>query len=328
MQEELQKLIDMYTLSPEQFEDYKKNVIMTLTTGVYPAKETKEVLMIVGGQPGAGKTRLSTAVMDELQKNAVKVDFDELRALHPFYQAVCSSYPEIVHRILRYDTDEVKKEVLKYLIDNGYNVIYEGALRVTQGFIDFTKDFREKGYNVKLNVMAVPELESYGSGFVRYAMALLTNKTPRWIEKSLHDESYQGVVNTVRAFEQQEIADDIRVFVRGDSEASNPQKIYSKDGNEYKDAVTAVEVGREKCRRKAVEDFTTKFNMVKGIFEQKCPELLEQLNIWKELYEKEQNYFVAFLSTTGIQNSGKMVADAVNKIGKISSDDSKEISID
>ena len=68
--------------------------------------------------------------------------------------------------------------------------------------------------------------------------------------------------------------------------------------------------------------------MVKGIFEQKCPELLEQLNIWKELYEKEQNYFVAFLSTTGIQNSGKMVADAVNKIGKISSDDSKEISID
>ena len=308
MQEELQKLVDMYTLSQEQFEEYRKNVIMTLTTGVQPAENTKEILMIIGGQPGAGKTRLSTAVYEELQRNAVKVDFDELRALHPFYQTVCASYPEIVHRILQFDTNKVKKDVLKYLINNRYNVIYEGALRVTQGFVDFTRDFKEKGYNVKLNVMAVPELESYGSSFVRYAMALLTNKTPRWVEKGLHDASYEGVKNTVRTFEEQNISDDIRVFVRGDNEVSNPQKIYSKEGNEYKDAVTAVEVGREQGRRKAVEDFPTKFNMVKVIFEQKCPEFLDQLDIWKELYEKEQKYFCAFLSNADDDSSSKFKA--------------------
>ena len=65
MQEELKKLVDMYTLSPAQFEEYKKNVIMILTTGVQKAKENKDILMIVGGQPGAGKSRLSTAMNEE-----------------------------------------------------------------------------------------------------------------------------------------------------------------------------------------------------------------------------------------------------------------------
>lgn len=293
MQEELQKLVDMYTLSPKQFEEYKKNVIMTLTTGVQPAEKQKEILMIIGAQPGAGKSRLSAAINEELKKNVVKVDFDELRALHPFYQEVCASHPEIVHRILQFDTNDVKKEVLKFLIEKGYNVIYEGALRDTQGFIDFTKDFKENGYNIKLNVMAVPELESYGSAFVRYAVALMTNRIPRWVEKNLHDASYEGVINTVKAFDEQNIADDIRIFVRGEGESSNPRRIYSKEGQEYKDPVTAVEVGRENGRKKAVADFPAKFQMVKGIFEAKCPELVEKLKPWEQLYKSELRHFDA-----------------------------------
>lgn len=293
MQEELEELIDMYTLSPEQFEEYRKNIIMMLTTGVQPVGDKKEVLMIVGGQPGAGKTRLSSAIYEELQKNVVKVDFDELRGMHPYYQTVCASYPSIVHRILADDTNNVKKEAFKYLIENGYNVIYEGALRDTQGFVDFAKQFKENGYNVNLNIMAVPELESYGSTFVRYAAEIMTNGKPRWVEKELHDASYNGVIETAKAFEEENISDEIRVFVRGNDVNTDPKKIYSSLEKQYKDAATAIKLGREDGRKKAVDDFLLKYQFVVDVFKMKCPELLEKLKQWKELYESEQKHFEA-----------------------------------
>ena len=290
MQEKIQELVDMYTLSPEQFENYKKDVIMMLTTGVQPAQEGKQTLMIVGGQPGAGKSRLAKMIEEELKKNAVRVDFDQLRLMHPYYQTVCASYPDIVHRILQYDTNDVKKEAFKFLIENGYNVIYEGALRVTQGFVEFAKQFKENEYNIKLNIMAVPELESYGSTFFRYAVELMTEGSPRWVEKELHDASYEGVVETVNAFEKEKISDEIRVFVRGEN-YENPRKIYSTKERQYKDSVTAIKVGRENGRRKAVEDFSLKYQLVIDVFKKKCPELLEKLKPWEELYEREQKHF-------------------------------------
>lgn len=292
MQEELQKLVDMYTLSPEQFENYKKDVIMMLTTGVQPAQKGKQALMIIGGQPGAGKSRLANMIDEELQKNAVRVDFDQLRLMHPYYQTVCASYPDIVHRILQYDTNDVKKEAFKFLIDNGYNVIYEGALRDTQGFVEFAKQFKENGYNINLNVMAVPELESYGSTFFRYSVEIMTGGNPRWVEKELHDASYKGVVETSRIFEEEEISDNVRVFVRGENN-TNPREIYSTSEKQYKDSETAIRVGRENGRKKAAEDFILKHQLVIDVFSKKCPELLEKLKPWEELYEKEQKHFDA-----------------------------------
>ena len=289
MQDEIQKLIEMYRLQDDKFEDYKNKELMTLTTGAQPSKD--KTLIIVGGQSGAGKSRLITTSNEELERNAVIVNFDELRSAHPFYQEVSRSYSEIVHRILHSDTEKVKNEILQILIEKGYNVIYEGALRNTQGFVDFANKFKENGYKIKMNVMAVPKLESYGSTFVRYALALLTNNTPRWVEKTFHDSSYEGVIKTVQEFENKGIVDDISVFVRGDSSEKNPKKIYSKEGRQYRDSITAIEAGRESGRRQAVQDYPTKFQMVKDVFEKKQPELLGNLKEWEELYSQEVEHF-------------------------------------
>ena len=125
------------------------------------------------------------------------------------------------------------------------------------------------------------------------AAALLTNKTPRWVEKSLHDASYDGVLKTVQAFDEQKIADDIRVFVRGDSSDANPKKIYSTHERQYRDSITAIEVGRENGRRQAIQDYPTKYKMVKDILQQKQPEILDNLKQWEELYESEVEHFRA-----------------------------------
>ena len=90
---------------------------------------------MVGGQPGAGKSRLIGTANSELGNNAVIVDFDELRRLHPSYLDVSNNYPEITYKILQKDLDVIKDMLVEYLTENEYNVIYEGALRNVNGFL-------------------------------------------------------------------------------------------------------------------------------------------------------------------------------------------------
>lgn len=287
MEKQIDNLIKIYKLTDEHFEDYYKTVELALTTG--KTKTEKSNLIIVGGQSGAGKSRLIPIAKRELEGNAIIVDFDELRALHPHYKIVTENYPELTHRILHYDTNKVKSAILIKLIEEKYNVIYEGALRDTQGFVDLASNFKSNGYNVKMDIMAVCKLESFGSTFVRYATALITNSMARWVEKSAHDESYEGVLRTVKAFYDEDLIDETDVFVRGNE--STPKRIYKSKGKNGSEVENAINFGRETGRKKAVEDFVPKYKMVEQVLKEKNPILLSKLSDWKELYESELAYF-------------------------------------
>ena len=294
MEKEIKRLSEIYRLSDAQFDAYYKKSIGFLKLGKNPSN--RKTLSIVGGQSGAGKSRLIPIANQELNGNAVIVDFDELRAWHPYYKEVSDSYPEITHRILHPDTEKVKNAVLETLRKEGYNVIYEGALRNTQGFLDFAKDFKEDDYHITMNIMSVPKLESYGSTFLRYATDLLADLNPRWVEKEAHDGSYEGVVRTVKAFIDQSLSKDIKVYIRGEDA---PQKIYSSQERQFENAISAITYGREIGRKKAVEDFPTKFKTVKGILEDKDPNRLEKIEDWNALYTEELRYFDSLEKTEG-----------------------------
>lgn len=278
----IEELSKIYSVSGQRFEDYKKEALLTLTSGKKPDKE--KTLIIVGGQSGSGKSRVIPLAKEELQNNVVIVDFDELRALHPNYEDVNNNYSEVAHRILHPDTERVKNEVLKEVIRQGLNVIYEGALRNTQGFLDFAKDFREAGYKIKMYIMAVPKLESYGSTFTRYALAHINNTQPRWVEKSAHDGSYEGVPKTVKAFIEAGMVDDIHVFVR---DKERPRRIYTTEGKQFEDPLTAIEYGRVSGRRQAIIDFGMKYQTTRHILSEKEPDKVDKLEDWLLLYEQE-----------------------------------------
>ena len=291
MQENVDELIAKYKIPTEEaFQEYKRKAILDAIFGKQPVEEgEREILIIVGGQTGAGKSRLVASAANELNDNAVIVDFDALRALNPSYGEVTQKYPEITHLILYQDTERVKNELLEYLIENGYNVIYEGAMRNTQGFIDFAKKFFKQDYDIRLKIMSVPELESYGSTLTRYCAALITDDIiPRWVEKFAHDESYTGVIRTVEEFQRQGLTDNISVYIRSDGQY--PIEIYSTEGRQFETPTIAILHGRESKRREAVDNYPTNYRIVRNILEEKQPELLPRLEEWERLYESERQY--------------------------------------
>ncbi len=284
---ELDNLINTYKLTDEMFEEYKNIAYIAVTAGKNPSNDKK--LIIIGGQPGAGKSRIMPIAKTELNDNAIIVDFDELRSMHPYYKDVSKNYPEITHRILHSDTNKVKDKIIDELIDKNYNVIYEGALRATKGFIDLAKRFKDKDYKIKMDIMATPKLESYGSTFVRYATALITDTTARWVEKSYHDASYVGVTNTVSEFYKQKMIDEISIFVR---DIDSPKEIFNKKGADgEQEVINKLNYAREIGRKDAVNNYNLKLQIVKEILEKKDPERLSNLKDWEDLYKEEVEYF-------------------------------------
>lgn len=282
----LEELSRIYSLSDESYEKYKMNAQAVVTGGKMPADPPTAI--IVGGQIGAGKSRLIPVARRDLQNNVVTVDFDELRILHPNHREVRAKYPESVYQILFNDTERLKDDLQESIIKKRLNVVYEGALRNPTGFCDLAKKFKDNNYNVELYLMSVPQLESYISTILRYSLDLIDDANPRWIEKSIHDDSYNKVVETTKQLISQNLLTNVKVFKRGVDE---PIEIYSSKNKQFETPIHAVDFGRKSEKIRAIKKFPEKFETICQILRSNKPELLDKLTDLKELYEKETKSF-------------------------------------
>lgn len=282
----LEELSRIYSLSDESYEKYKMNAQAVVTGGKMPADPPTAI--IVGGQIGAGKSRLIPVARRDLKNNVVTVDFDELRILHPNHREVRAKYPESVYQILFNDTERLKGDLQENIIKKRLNVVYEGALRNPTGFCDLAKKFKDNNYNVDLYLMSVPQLESYISTILRYSLDLIDDANPRWIEKSVHDDSYNKVIETTKQLISQNLLTNVKVFKRGIDE---PIEIYSSKNKQFETPIHAVEFGRKSEKMRAIKKFPEKFETICQILRSNKPELLDKLTDLKELYNSEAKEF-------------------------------------
>lgn len=244
----------------------------------------------MAGQAGAGKSRLIPVIKNELDYNAVVSDYDMVRALHPRYEVANREVAENIHLALLPDANKANEDLRHYCMKNRLNLIYEGTMRGTEVFIQIAREFKEAGYEVGLRLMAVPQLESYGSTFLRYATDLLHNNQPRWISKEIHNESYDKFIVTLKELESKGLFDEARVYKRGKKDSGRPVQIYSTEGKEFNSPVEAILYGREKYREEAIQDYEIKHNFVCEILSEKSPNLLARLSEWESLYESEKKH--------------------------------------
>lgn len=287
--EELEKIQAQYKLTEEEYQEYFNNVKLFFTAGSYSVDVP--ALIILAGQPGAGKSKLIPVLYEQLGYNAVILDYDKLRSLHPkFEEANKGDFN--VHLALLPDADRANEELRKYCKEKKINMIYEGTMRATAGFINMAQEYKDSGYEVNLALMAVPRLESYGSTIVRYAADVFQNNTPRWVPKEVHDEAYENLITTLKEYEKKGIYNKAEVYRRGkNDENGQPVRIYSTAGREFHNPIEAVEFGRQNYKINAVMDFPTKFSTVKHILEEGAPEMVDSLQDWENLYYKEKDLF-------------------------------------
>lgn len=299
-QKELIELQLKYKLTEEEYQQYYHAVNVFFTTGKQP--EEKPKLVFVAGQAGAGKSRLIPIVNKTLDFNAVVIDYDVIRSMHPKFELASEENNENIHLALLPDADRASQELRDYCRETKLNLIYEGTMRATEGFLKMAKEFKMSGYEIDLELMSVPKLESYTSTFFRYAMQLVSNSNPRWGPKSVHDSSYENFIVTLQRFESEGLFDCATVYKRGEQD---PEPFYSTDRtlNETQDVIPiynfgefespseAVVYGREEFEEETLRKFNSEYEIIYGVFSEYEPELMPYVEELQAMYVEESKEY-------------------------------------
>jgi Zeta toxin len=176
-------------------------------------------LIIVGGQPGAGKSDLQKFGELELASNVVVLSTDVLRSYHPHEREIKKNYPDYYH-ILTVDLARILLINLEnYAIAHKLNVILESTLGNSEVMLQKINKYRKHDYQIDLKVIAVNELISFLGAEDRYENMILAEKSGRVVSKQNHDPNYKDIPKTLQMLQDQDLLDNVAVYQRRTSES-------------------------------------------------------------------------------------------------------------
>lgn len=179
----------------------------------------KREAVILGGQPGAGKTGLLEQAQQELgQRGATWViNGDDFYAYHPKYAQLQKEHGTEAPRMVKDDARAWATMTFDAARERGVNIVLESTMRQPDAVLDQLKELRQSGYAVQARVLAVKEQESWQGNHARHELIAAQGGYPRLTSKATHDAAVPGVVKTVAAIESKKLAERVTVHRRNGS---------------------------------------------------------------------------------------------------------------
>lgn len=187
-----------------------KNIIKDLV------KEEVAKCLIVGGQPGSGKSCYCSDFLDH-NDNYAYVSLDNYRVFHPNYREIremiiakwgndngneeknpSSDLTNITH----YFAVRVNDILVERLSSGQYNILLEWNLRYAEGPIELMERFRNLGYINNIVVVLASRYITYEACKLRYEIMKDKDRLARRVSKSFHDLCVDSLANSVREIEK------------------------------------------------------------------------------------------------------------------------------
>jgi UDP-N-acetylglucosamine kinase len=208
-----------YTLPERQNERiFLDSIVPQLLAQAVP--QDHPVLVIVGAQPGAGKTGVTGNILDLLAQRggAAHIDMDRYNPYHPSHNWIRYSDPARADAHLRPDGELWWQRAQSYAITRRLDVLLESAMQAEAEFEDIASRFAAAEYRVEVALMAVPRALSRLGILARYLEEVTDTGRGRLVAPEIHDRCYDGVLRGARAVDTgQAPAQEISVFRRGNS---------------------------------------------------------------------------------------------------------------
>ncbi|KQS32459.1 zeta toxin family protein [Pedobacter sp. Leaf194] len=157
--DQLEELREKFRLS-----DREKAILSEIIIGDFTKNikaEEKPVAIILGGQPGSGKSELTTAALKMLKGNAVICNADEYRDYHPKAEEIKENHEEFYPELTVDYSQPWNNELRAYCEGHKLNFILETTFSSGQRMNDTIKQIKAKGYQVYLLVLSVNEQLSF-----------------------------------------------------------------------------------------------------------------------------------------------------------------------
>ena len=257
--------------------EIKFKEILEYYKSMYSPTENPKVVLL-GGQPGAGKSGLENMV--NIKKNYVSISGDDYREYHPRFKEINLEYGREASKYTQQWAAEITEKLIKELRKEKYNLIIEGTLRTAELPLKEANAFKKAGYKVELNVVIVKPEKSRLGTLERYEAMLKQGKVPRMTPKEHHDLVVNNIGNNLEIIYNSKAFDNIKLFDREnnllynykENPDVNPKDILNKEFNRV-------------WKKEEIEKFKEKWkNLIKVMENRKAPakEISELKN------EKEQ----------------------------------------
>lgn len=178
------------------WEDVEVDVFGSEAPSLHP------VLLSIGAQPGAGKTRATAATRRSFYagRSFVPIIGDDFRPYHPDYRALVSSPdPDLMPAATAELAGWLVRRSLEHAARHRYCAIVEGTLRSPETTLGTIRQFAAAGATTHLVILGVPEVDSWTGCIDRYLSALESGNPARWTPLAAHDAGYRGTPRTLAA---------------------------------------------------------------------------------------------------------------------------------
>jgi predicted ABC-type ATPase len=182
------------TLNERIFEKIKKKYLLD----IQPFTHTQGI--ILGGQPGSGKSFLQRKILKEFNESFIFISTDDLRLYHPAYLELQQN-PETVQNaanLVNPYASAWTEKLIAYCIENKYNLIIDSTLGGNiEAVYNTIEKFKGNNYQVHLRIMAVPAIVSKLSIFLRYETQLAEKGFARWTRMEDHDDRFEKLAENI-----------------------------------------------------------------------------------------------------------------------------------
>ncbi|GGT54519.1 ATP/GTP-binding protein [Streptomyces kurssanovii] len=202
-------------LSDDESSDVLSRVILPAwTKGA--ARQDRPVVVIVGGQPGAGKTQVADLVEAVLDRRggAVRISSDLYKAAHQHYAQLLAVDVRTAGVKIRPDTRRWQAAVEEYVRIHGFDAVVESALADAAEFRTSAAAYRQAGSRIEVVALARPQALSQLGILDRFVSEAISGAGGRYVSWENHDSCAKEMLTTLAVIEAEQLADRITVVRR------------------------------------------------------------------------------------------------------------------
>ena len=210
---------ERHSLGPDRLADLYQHVVVPriFRFNREALSQAHPTLILLGGQPGAGKTPMQGQASREFnwRGGLVKIIGDDLRAFLPHYKALQREDDRSAAFYTDRDSGRLVEMALVDAAKRRINVLVEGTMRSPDVVAATLKRFRDAGYQTDARALAVsPELSSLGI-MQRYIAQKESRGVGRMTTPQAHQAALDGMLATLDRIQDGRLADRLTIYRRG-----------------------------------------------------------------------------------------------------------------
>ena len=174
----------------------------------------EQIVYVLGGQPGAGKSTLTSRIEKKMRNNIIAINGDDFRSYHPNYKNLVKAYGDDSVLYTQKFSNAITEKLIEDLGNKKYNLIVEGTLRTSEVPLKTSRLLHDKGYNTNLSIVCVKPEFSYLGTLERYQKMKENGFIARATPKEAHDNVVTNFAENLSKIYSEKEFDNIEIFTR------------------------------------------------------------------------------------------------------------------